>query len=95
MNVRTGIAYRTRTQPIPDSRRQPQDLFALAADVNYPIVGGFPTFHLGAENWFYNMLALRVGYSFSQGENPKNGLTAGFGLRRVGGSFSGKRQFPV
>ena len=40
--------------------------------------------HLGAENWFYNMLALRVGYSFSQGENPKNGLTAGFGLRRIG-----------
>ncbi len=84
MNVRTGIAYRTRTQPIPDSGRQPQDLFSLAADVNYPIVGGFPTFHLGTENWFYNMLALRVGYSFSQGENPKNGLTAGFGLRRVG-----------
>ena len=84
MNVRTGIAYRTRTQPIPDSGRQPQDLFSLAADVNYPIVGGFPTFHLGAENWFYNILALRVGYSFSQGENPKNGLTAGFGLRRVG-----------
>ena len=84
MNVRGGIAYHSRTQPDPDSARPPQDRFALAADVNYPIIAGFPTFHLGAENWFYNMLALRVGYSFSQSENPKNGLTAGFGLRRAG-----------
>ena len=84
MNVRGGFSYRIRTEPNLDSGRQPQDLFALAADVNYPIVAGYPTFHLGMENWFYNMLALRVGYSFSQGENPKNGLTAGFGLRRLG-----------
>ena len=84
MNVRGGIAYHIRTKPDPDSGRQPQDILALAADVNYPIVAGFPTFHLGAENWFYNMLAVRVGYSFSQGSNPKNGLTAGFGLRRIG-----------
>ena len=94
MNVRGGIAYHIRaktrseasdkSEPNPDSDRQPQDLLALAADVNYPIVAGFPTFHLGVENWFYSMLALRVGYSFSQGENPKNGLTAGFGLRRIG-----------
>lgn len=84
MNVRTGIAYHVRTKPNAEAAKQPQDLLALAADINYPIVGGFPTFHLGAENWLYNMLALRVGYSFSQGENPKNGLTAGFGLRRLG-----------
>ncbi len=84
MNVRGGIAYHIRTKPSVDSARPPQDLFALAADVNYPIVAGFPTFHLGAENWFYGMLALRAGYSFSKGENPKNGLTAGFGLRRIG-----------
>ena len=94
MNVRGGIAYQVRTQsrsedadqsePTPDNARQSQDLFAFAADVNYPIVAGFPTFHLGAENWFYNILALRVGYSFGQGENPKNGVTAGFGLRRIG-----------
>lgn len=84
MNVRGGIAYHVRTTPNPDSGGQPHDLFALAADVNYPIVAGFPTFHLGAENWFYRMLALRVGYSFGQGDNPKNGLTVGFGLRRIG-----------
>ena len=84
MNVRGGIAYHVRTKPNADSATPPQDLFALAADVNYPIIAGFPTFHLGAENWFYGMLALRVGYSFSQGDNPKNGLTAGFGLRRIG-----------
>ena len=84
MNVRGGIAYHIRTKPNTDNARQPRDLFALAADVNYPIVAGYPTFHLGAENWFYSVLALRVGYSFSQGENPKNGLTAGFGLRRIG-----------
>ncbi len=84
MNVRGGIAYHVRTQSNPESTRPPQDMFALAADVNYPIVAGYPTFHLGAENWFYDILALRVGYSFSQGDNPKNGLTAGFGLRRIG-----------
>ena len=43
MNVRGGVAYHVRTKPNPDSARQPQDLFALAADVNYPIVAGFPT----------------------------------------------------
>jgi hypothetical protein len=84
MNVRGGVAYQVRTKPSIDDPTPPRDLFALVADVNYPIVAGFPTFHIGAENWFYDVLAVRVGYGISKGENPRNGLTAGVGIRRRG-----------
>jgi hypothetical protein len=61
-----------------------RELFTIVADVDVPVIGDFPTFHIGAENWFYDILAVRAGYSVSTGENPKNGLTAGLGLRRKG-----------
>ncbi|MCZ6678977.1 MAG: PorV/PorQ family protein [Candidatus Poribacteria bacterium] len=84
MNVRGGIAYQIRTKPSIADPTPPRDLFALVADVNVPIVAGYPTFHVGAENWLYDVLAIRVGYSISKGENPRNGLTGGIGLRRTG-----------
>ena len=84
MNLRGGIAYRIRTTPSEADLTPPQDLLAIVADIDVPIIGGYPTFHVGAENWFYDVLAVRVGCSVSKGENPKNGITAGIGIRRKG-----------
>ena len=84
MNVRGGLAYQIHTKPSIADPTPPRDVFALVADVNIPIVAGFPSFHVGAENWFYDVLAVRTGYSVSKGENPRNGLTFGLGLRRKG-----------
>lgn len=73
-NFKGGIAYRST-----DGK------FILAADVNLP-VEGFITFHAGAESWFRDVLALRVGYNFGEGENPNRGIAAGVGLRAFGTS---------
>ena len=75
---RGGIAYQTRKRVSLTNSTPARDVFAIVADVDVP------TFHVGAENWFYDVLALRVGYSMSRGENPKNGLTGGIGVRRKG-----------
>jgi len=83
MSVRGGVAYQIRSKPSPEAP-MPHDIFAIAADVNLPLISGFPTFHVGAENWFYDVLAVRAGYSIGKGENPANGLTLGVGLRRKG-----------
>lgn len=82
--LRGGIAFQTRKRVALTNPKPARDHFAIVADVDIPIPSGFPTFHVGAENWFYDVLALRVGYSMSQGENPKNGLTGGIGVRRKG-----------
>ena len=85
MTLRCGIAYQIGEMFSLTNPKPARDLFAIVADVDIPILSGFPTFHIGAENWFYDVLALRVGYSVSQqGENPKNGLTGGIGVRRKG-----------
>lgn len=84
LNIRGGISYQVRTKRTSGNLVSSREQFAVVADVDVPVVGGFPTFHLGAENWFYDILAVRAGYSVSTGENPKNGLTAGLGLRRRG-----------
>ena len=88
LNIRGGISYQVRTQPTVENNDRyslpPREMFTIVADVDFPVVGGFPTFHAGAENWFYDVLAVRAGYSVSTGVNPKNGLTAGIGLRRKG-----------
>ena len=72
MTFRSGISFR------------PTETSILVADINFPVVAGFPSFHFGAENWFADIIAIRLGYTGSQGENPRNGLTAGIGLRRQG-----------
>jgi len=59
-------------------------ILTFVADVNLPFTSGHPAVHLGVENWFHDVLALRVGYSFSQGENISRGITAGIGLRAWG-----------
>ena len=91
--VRGGVAFQIRTKPSPTDPRPARDLLAIVADVDYPILAGFPTFHIGAENWLYDVLALRAGYSISEGENPKNGITAGIGIRRKGEASLEKIRF--
>ena len=45
---------------------------------------GDPSYHIGLEKWIRNILALRVGYCLGSGDNPKEGLSAGIGLRAYG-----------
>lgn len=45
---------------------------------------GDSTYHIGLEKWVRNILALRVGYCIGTGDNPKDGLSAGLGLRAYG-----------
>ena len=83
-NVRGGIAYRIRTPSSHTDDAPAKNLFAIVADINVPMIGAYPTFHIGAENWFYDLIAARIGYSVSKGENPRNGVTVGIGIRRKG-----------
>jgi len=69
------------SEPIIQSESEP--ILTVVADVNIP-KSGYPVVHLGLENWFHDILALRVGYSFSQGDNTNRGITAGIGLRAWG-----------
>jgi hypothetical protein len=43
-----------------------------------------PSYHIGIEKWFRSMFALRIGYNISSGNNPRKGLSAGFGLKAYG-----------
>ena len=45
---------------------------------------GDPSYHIGMEKWIRNILAIRVGYCIGSGDNPKEGLSAGLGLRAYG-----------
>ena len=62
----------------------PEESISIVADLSYPLIDGYPILHLGFENWFSDLIAVRLGYNASQGENPRDGLTAGIGLRRRG-----------
>ena len=82
--LRGGVAYRIQTPRSQIDDTLPRNVFVIVADVDVPMIGGYPTFHIGVENWFYDLIAARVGYSASKGENPKNGYTVGIGIRRKG-----------
>ena len=43
-----------------------------------------PSFHIGAERWFYEAVAARLGYRIGLNDNPSNGLALGIGVRRSG-----------
>jgi hypothetical protein len=45
---------------------------------------GGPSYHIGLEKWFREILAIRVGYCIGSGDNPKEGLSAGLGLKAYG-----------
>ncbi len=82
--MRGGIAYRIQAPSSQVGDTPPKNLLVIVADIDVPMIAAYPTFRIGAENWFYNLIAARVGYSVSRGENPKNGITAGIGIRRKG-----------
>jgi len=43
-----------------------------------------PSYNFGLEKWLRGILALRVGYSIGAGDNPREGLSAGIGLKAYG-----------
>jgi len=45
---------------------------------------GDPSYHIGLEKWVREILAIRVGYCIGTNDNPKEGLSAGLGLRAYG-----------
>jgi hypothetical protein len=42
------------------------------------------SYHIGLEKWVRSILAIRVGYIIGTGDNPRDGLSAGLGLRAYG-----------
>ena len=79
--MNTSEEQESPSEPIIQS--EPKPILTIVGDVNIP-KSGYPVVHLGVENWFHDVLALRVGYSFSQGDNTNRGITAGIGLRAWG-----------
>ena len=88
MAVRAGLAYRTWQQPAAeaetDTPMPAQELWALVADAHLPLLDANPSFHLGIERWFYESVAIRLGYRIGLNENPSDGLSVGIGVRRSG-----------
>ena len=62
----------------------PRELWAFVADANLPLIDANPSFHIGAERWFYDSVAARLGYRIGMNENPSDGLALGIGVRRSG-----------
>ncbi len=53
--------------------------------VEYNKMGaGDPSYHFGIEKWVRGILAVRLGYCIGTGDNPKGGLSAGFGWKAYG-----------
>ena len=88
MALRAGLAYRTWKQPAAeaetDTSMLAQELWALVADAHLPLLDANPSFHIGAERWFYESVAARVGYRIGLNQNPSDGLSLGIGVRRSG-----------
>lgn len=88
MALRAGVAYRMWKQPMVEEGTEetmpPRELWALVADANLPLIDANPSFHIGAERWFYDSVAARLGYQIGMNENPSNGLSLGVGVRRSG-----------
>ena len=85
--IRAGFAYRTWKAPeaaAADSTMPEGEVWALVADANLPLIDANPSFHVGAERWFYDSVAARIGYRISMNENPSDGLSLGVGVRRSG-----------
>jgi hypothetical protein len=79
----TNISAEQEPPSEPIIQSEPEPLLTIVGDVSIP-KDGDPVVHLGVENWFHDILALRVGYSFSQGDDISRGITAGLGLRAWG-----------
>lgn len=88
MALRAGVAYRTWKQPAAEAETDKpmpaQEVWALVADAHLPLLDANPSFHIGAERWFYESIAARVGYRIGLNQNPSDGLALGIGVRRSG-----------
>ena len=86
MALRAGFAYRTWKQPAADAEEPmpAQEIWALVADAHLPLLDANPSFHVGVERWFYQSVAVRLGYRIGLNENPSDGLSLGIGVRRSG-----------
>ena len=87
MSVRAGLAYRTwETVPIAgeSDMMEAHEVWAFVADAHLPLIDANPSFHIGAERWFYESVAARIGYRIGMNENPSDGLALGIGVRRSG-----------
>ncbi len=62
----------------------PREVWAFVADAHLPLIDANPSFHIGAERWFYDIVAARVGYRIGLNENPSDGLSIGIGVRKDG-----------
>jgi len=71
MTIRAGAGYNFSKDAV------------IAAEFS-KLGAGDPSYHIGVEKWVKKILALRVGYCIGSGDNPKEGLSAGFGLRAYG-----------
>ncbi|MDE0087904.1 MAG: PorV/PorQ family protein [Candidatus Poribacteria bacterium] len=86
MALRAGFAYRIwkKVELEVEEAMPPREVWAFVADANLPLIDAYPSFHIGIERWFYDVVAARVGYRISQTENPSNGLSLGFGVKKRG-----------
>ncbi len=93
ISLRAGVAYRTwnEIQAASDAEESevekmtpPRELWAFVADAHLPLIDANPSFHVGVERWFYDVIAARVGYRIGLNENPSDGLSIGIGVRRGG-----------
>jgi len=93
ISLRAGLAYRTwnEIQAASDAEESevekmmpPRELWAFVADAHLPLIDANPSFHIGVERWFYDVIAARVGYRIGLNENPSDGLSIGIGVRRGG-----------
>lgn len=84
--LRAGLAYRTwkQTEAEDEEAMPPREVWAFVADAHLPLIDANPSFHIGVERWFYDIVAARVGYRIGLNENPSDGLSIGIGVRRGG-----------
>ena len=88
MALRAGLAYRTwkasESGTEAEASVPERGLWAFVADAHVPLIDANPSFHIGAERWFYDSVAARIGYRIGMNENPSDGLSIGVGVRRSG-----------
>jgi hypothetical protein len=88
MALRAGFAYRawkaSEAETEVEVSMPEHEVWAFVADAHLPLIDANPSFHVGAERWFYNSIAARIGYRIGLNENPSDGLSLGVGVRRSG-----------
>lgn len=86
MALRAGLAYRTwkESEAEGEEAMPPREVWAFVADAHLPLIDANPSFHIGIERWFYDIVAARVGYRVGLNENPSDGLSIGIGVRKDG-----------